>query len=165
MTAISRPGRCAPPSADAVALEPDRRQRAGGETRSDAGSRGARTAGASDYRHLIALPGPTAGFAVSQLSARTGLRLSGRADLDSVDLLRHAIAALPANAGEIHLQLASLEFIDEAAARELVMLTARPTRPRLVLHYPPDVMIRLLRLRWPEARARFTISEGRPDST
>jgi hypothetical protein len=45
------------------------------------------------------------------------------------------------------------------------MLTARPNRPRLVLHYPPDVMLRLLRLRWPEARARFTISAGRPDST
>ena len=170
MTATYRPGpastarRSAQPPADAVALEPDRRHRAG-ETRSDAGSRGARTAGASDYRHLIALPGPTAGFAVSQLSARTGLRLSGRADLDSLDLLKHAIAALPADAGEIHLQLASLEFIDEAAARELVMLTARPTRPRLVLHYPPDVVLRLLRLRWPEARARFTISEGRPDGT
>ena len=102
-----------------------------------AARRGARTAGAPDYRHLIALPGPTAGFAVSQLSARTGLRLSGRADVDRVDLLRHAIAALPADADEIHLQLASLEFIDEAAARELVMLTARPARPRLVLHYPP----------------------------
>ncbi|HEX3957444.1 MAG TPA: STAS domain-containing protein [Trebonia sp.] len=109
-----------------------------------------------------ALPGPTAGFAVSQLSARTGLRLSGRADLDTVDLLKHMIAALPADVGEIHLQLASLEFIDEATARELVMLTDRPTRPRLVLHYPPDVM---LRLHWPEARERFTISAGRPDST
>jgi hypothetical protein len=112
-----------------------------------------------------ARPGPTAGFAVSQLSARTGLRLSGRADLDTVDQLRHAIAALPVDAGEIHLQLASLEFIDEAAARELVVLTARPTRPRLVLHYPPPVMLSLLRLRWPEARAQFTISEARPDST
>jgi hypothetical protein len=112
-----------------------------------------------------ALPGPTAGFAVSQLSARTGLRLSGRADVDTVDLLKHMIAALPADVGEIHLQLASLEFIDEAAARELVMLTDRPTRPRLVLHYPPDVMLRLLRLHWPEARERFTISAGRPDST
>jgi hypothetical protein len=109
------------------------------------------------------VPGPTAGFAVSRLSARTGLRLSGRADLDTVGLLKHAIAALPVDAGEIHLQLASLEFIDEAPVRELVMLAARPTRPRLVLHYPPPVMLRLLRLRWPEARARFTISAARPD--
>lgn len=110
-------------------------------------------------------PGPTAGFAVRELSARTGLRLAGWADLSTVNLLKHAIAALPADAGEIHLQLASLEFIDEAATRELVMLTARSTRPRLVLHYPPDVMLRLLRLHWPEARARFIISTGRPDGT
>ena len=103
-------------------------------------------------------------MAVRQLSARTGLRLSGRADLDTVDLLKHAIAALPADADEIHLQLASLEFVDEAAARELVLLTARPSRPRLVLHYPPPVLLRLLRLFWPEARPRFTISAGRPDS-
>ena len=41
-------------------------------------------------------PGLKAGFAVSELSARTGLRLSGRADLSTVDLLKHAIAALPA---------------------------------------------------------------------
>ena len=45
------------------------------------------------------------------------------------------------------------------------MLTARPARPRLVLHYPPDVMLRLLRLHWPEARPRVTISAGRPDGT
>jgi hypothetical protein len=169
MTAIFHPGPAArgsaPPSADAVALERDLRQRVGGVTRSDAGRRGAHSAGTLDYRHLIALPGPTAGFAVSQLSARTGLRLSGRADLDTVDLLKHAIAALPADAGEIHLQLASLEFIDEAAARELVMLTGRPNQPRMVLHYPPPVMLSLLRLHWPEARPRFTISAGRPDST
>ena len=123
-----------------------------------------RSLGPSNFRHLIDLPGPTAGFAVSQLSARTGLRLSGRADLDTVDLLKHAIAALPADADEIHLQLASLEFVDEAAARELVLLTARPSRPRLVLHYPPPVLLRLLRLFWPEARPRFTIGAGRPDS-
>jgi hypothetical protein len=120
---------------------------------------------ASEYRRLVALPGPTAGFAVSQLSARTGLRLSGRADLDTVDLLKHAIEALLLDVGEIHLQLASLEYIDEAAARELVALTDRPTRPRLFLHYPPLVLLRLLRLRWPEARPRFTISASRPDGT
>ncbi len=72
---------------------------------------------------------------------------------------------MPADAGEIHLQLASLEFVDEAAARELVMLTARPSRPRLVLHYPPPVLLRLLRLFWPEARARIDIGAARPDST
>ena len=110
------------------------------------------------------LPNP-AGFVISQLSARTGLRLSGEADRSCLDLLRQAAAALPCDAGEIHLQLASLEFIDVAAARELVVLTSRPARPRLVLHYPPPVMLRLLRLCWPEARARIAIGAARPDST
>ncbi len=108
------------------------------------------------------LPVSRAGFAVSPLSARTGLRLSGQADLCVVDLLQQAIAALPPGTGEIHLQLASLEYIDVAAARELVMLTTRPPRPRLVLHYPPPVMLRLLLLCWPEARARIDIGAASP---
>jgi hypothetical protein len=45
------------------------------------------------------------------------------------------------------------------------MLTASPARARLVLHYPPPVMLRLLRLCWPEARARIAIVAARPDST
>jgi hypothetical protein len=112
--------------------------------------------------HPIGLPCLEAGLAVSQLAARTGLRLSGQADLCAIDLLKQAIAGLPPGADEIHLQLASLEFIDVAAARELVMLTTRPSRPRLVLHYPPPV---LLRLCWPEVRARISIGAARPDGT
>jgi len=111
------------------------------------------------------LPGAAGGLSVSQLEGRTGLRLSGQVDLCTVGILQQAIAALPADAAEIHLQLASLEYIDVAAARELVMLTRRPARPRLVLHYPPPVVLRLLRLCWPEARAQIDIAAARPDST
>ena len=99
------------------------------------------------------------------LAARMGLRLSGQADLCTAEILGQAIAALPPEADEIHLQLATLEYIDVAAARELVVLTSRPARPRLVLHYPPPVMLRLLRQCWPEARARIAIGAARPDST
>jgi hypothetical protein len=113
----------------------------------------------------LALPVSRAGFAVSPLSARTGLRLSGQADLCTVDLLQQAIAALPPGADEIHLQLACLEYIDVAATRELVALAVRPPCPRLVLHYPPPVLLRLLQLCWPEARARVDIGTTRPDST
>lgn len=74
---------------------------------------------------------------VRQLTACTGLRPSGQADLRALGLLRRAIAALPPDVGEIHLQLASLEYIDVAATRELVMLTTRPSRSHPVLHYPP----------------------------
>jgi hypothetical protein len=111
------------------------------------------------------LPGAAGGFSVSQLAGRTGLCLSGQADLRTAGVLTQAIAALPADAAEIHLQLASLEYIDVAAARELVGLTRRPARPRLVLHYPPAIMLRLLRLCWPEIRAQIDIAAARPDST
>lgn len=98
-----------------------------------------------------ALPISRAGFAVSPLSARTGLRLSGKADLCTVGLLHQAIAALPSGTDEIHLQLASLEYIDVAATRELVMLPARlPAAPGPAL--PPPALLRLLQLCWPEAR-------------
>jgi STAS domain len=113
-----------------------------------------------------ALPPRSApGLTVSQLTGRTGLRLSGEADLCTADLLKQAIAALPPDAAEIHLQLASLEFIDVAAARELVMLTSRPARPHLVLHYPPPGLLTILRLCWPEARARLSIGGARPEET
>jgi hypothetical protein len=117
------------------------------------------------FDRAIGLSGAGTGFAVSQLGGRTGLRLSGQADLCTVDLLKQSIAALPPDADEIHLQLASLEFIDLAAARELVMLTIRPSPPHLVLHDPPPVLLRLLRLCWPEARTRINIGTARPDGT
>ena len=110
-------------------------------------------------------PGAAAGLAVSRLDGRTGLCLAGEADLCTASVLKQAIAALPPDAAEIHLQLAGLEFIDVAAARELVMLASRPARPRLVLHYPPPVMLRVLALCWPEARSRFSIGNARPDGT
>lgn len=117
------------------------------------------TAPSQPIRPLV--PAPRLG--VSQLAARTGLRLSGQADLRTLGILRQATADLPQDAREIHLQLASLEFIDVAATRELVRLTSRPGRPLLILHYPPPVMLRLLRLCWLEARARLTVGAAHPD--
>jgi hypothetical protein len=60
-----------------------------------------------------------------------GLRLPGEADLRNVDLLKQAIAALPIDANEIHLQLASLEYIDIAAGRK--QSRCRPARARRCL--------------------------------
>ena len=94
--------------------------------------------------------------------------LPANAEGHAVDLgSENAIAALFAGLGGFdhlvytageNLQLASLEFIDVAATRELVGLTSRPPWPRLVLHHPPAVLLEVLRLCWPEARARLTIS-------
>jgi hypothetical protein len=88
----------------------------------------------------------TAGAVVSVAAVAAIASYEHAYALVALDLLRWAIAALPRDAGEIHLQLASLEYIDVTATRELVMLTTRPSRPRPVLHYPPLVMLRLLQL-------------------
>jgi hypothetical protein len=74
---------------------------------------------------------------ITLLEGRTGLRLTGEADLCAVPALRRAVTALPPVAREILLQLAGLEFIDVAAARLLVILTERPGPPDVILHYPP----------------------------
>lgn len=106
---------------------------------------------------------PVGWLTITPLDGRTGLRLTGEADALTLPALRRAAAALPPDAREIHLQLASLEFIDVGAARFLVSLTERPSQPELVLHYPPPSLIRLIRLLWPAALARCSVHSARSD--
>lgn len=94
---------------------------------------------------------------VFPLAGRVGFRLTGEADVHTVEILRRATAELPPEAREIHLQLASLEFIDVAAARQLVALAERPARPRIILHYPPPILLWLIRLVWPGSLDRFSV--------
>lgn len=94
---------------------------------------------------------------ITPLDGRTGLRLAGEADLWSVPALRRAVEALPADARHIHLQLAGLEFIDVAAARFLITLTERPGQPDVILHSPPPLLIRLIRLLRPDGLAPFSV--------
>jgi hypothetical protein len=95
---------------------------------------------------------------ISPLTGSTGLRLTGEADVHTAEALRRALAELvPADAAEIHLQLASLEFIDVVAVRHLAALTQRPARPRVIVHYPPPSMLLLLQLLWPGSFDRLRI--------
>jgi hypothetical protein len=98
---------------------------------------------------------------VSPLAGRAGLRLDGEADMTSQDELQKALAALPPGVAEIHFELARLKFIDVAAARTLIARTLHPPHPRLILHYPPPSLQRLIHLLWPEPNAQFDLS---PDS-
>ncbi len=69
------------------------------------------------------------GSTVSALADHVGLRLDGEADLSNQDEIRQALAALPPDATEIHFELAGLEFIDVAAARQLIApRSSLPTR-------------------------------------
>lgn len=96
---------------------------------------------------------------VSLLERRTGLCLRGKADVLGVDALREAIAALPPDAGEVHLELAELSFIDACSTRELIALVRRPARPRLILHRPPHSLTLLISLLWPDCR-QIPVSSG-----
>jgi ABC-type transporter Mla MlaB component len=114
---------------------------------------------------LLAAPGPGLDadwLSVTLLAGPVGLRLSGEADWHTVGILQRAIAELPPEADEIHLQLASLEFIDVAAARQLVTLTERPAQSRVILHQPPDVLMWLISLLWPDSLIRFFVRGARP---
>ena len=100
---------------------------------------------------------------VSPLMGCTGLRLTGEADMHTAEILSRALRELPPDVREIHLQLASLEFIDVAAARHLAALAERPARPTVILHYSPPSLIFLLGLLWPGSLDRCRICGKRAD--
>jgi hypothetical protein len=96
---------------------------------------------------------------VTLLENRVGLCLRGEADMQNVDDLREAIAALPGDVAEVHLELAELSFIDVRSTRELITLACRPARPVLILHQPPRGLTRLICLLWPDC-CRISASFG-----
>ena len=97
---------------------------------------------------------------VRPLAGRAGLRLEGEADLTVQPQIRAALAALLPTA-KIHLDLTGLDFIDIAAARELIAVTQQPLHSRLILHDPPPALLRLICLLWPEANVEFDLSPGK----
>ena len=78
------------------------------------------------------------------------------------DRFEHVLTTLCTNArGDVHLDLAELtsfddsDPVDTAAVAALVRAAELLTAPaRLVLHNPPDAVIRLLELTWPDHEAR-----------
>jgi hypothetical protein len=85
----------------------------------------------------------------------------GEADISTVDALRRGIAVLPPGPGTIHLHLIALDFMDVRAAGELIALTRLPSRPLLILHYPPIALPRIITLLWPEAWSQIRIDGQR----
>jgi STAS domain/Hemerythrin HHE cation binding domain len=90
-------------------------------------------------------------LAIRPLPDRTGLILAGEADLTVQDALHAALAALPAGAGDIHLDLAGLRFIDVACTRELIAAARRHPAARVVIHDPPAALLRITSLLFPDA--------------
>ena len=93
-------------------------------------------------------PADGTGLTVTLVDSQVGLRLHGEAEMRRFSTLREAIAALPADADEVHLELAKPNFIDVRSTRELIAL-ARPAPPRLSLHQCPFSLTRPISLLWP----------------
>lgn len=103
-------------------------------------------------------PRPRLGLlAIRPLPDQTGLIIAGEADLTVKDMLRAALAALPADGtADIHLDLAGLRFIDAACTRELIAVASCHPAARVVIHHPPAALLRITALLYPDVSIDFT---------
>jgi STAS domain len=110
-------------------------------------------------------PSPGTGpLTIRPLQGRAGLMLAGEADITTLDALRAALAALPADGtGDIHLDLTGLRFIDLSCTRELIAITGRHPAVRLIAHDPPACLLRITALIYPQAKITF-MARSRPDT-
>jgi anti-anti-sigma regulatory factor len=100
-------------------------------------------------------------LAIHPLHDRTGLTLAGEADCAARDRLHTALTTLPADsAGDIHLDLTGLGFIDLCCTRELVAITERHPAARLIVYRPPATLRRIIALLYPEAKIEFIATSG-----
>ncbi len=86
---------------------------------------------------------------ISPLTGRVGLRLDGEVDLSTVRSLKLALAGLSTMDGDVQLELSGLRFIDLSGAAVLTGFAAGLGGDRrLLLHDPPLVLRRMIRLLW-----------------
>ncbi|MGH3796284.1 MAG: MEDS domain-containing protein [Pseudonocardiaceae bacterium] len=84
---------------------------------------------------------------ISPLAGLPGLRLAGEIDLSTRDLLIAALDTVPNGAGDLHLELSDLTFIDNGGV-QVILRAAERLGPgsRMVLYRPPRLMTMALRL-------------------
>ncbi|MFE7743530.1 STAS domain-containing protein [Nocardia sp. NPDC057455] len=89
-------------------------------------------------------------FRTSRTNSPSGLRCAGTVDFTTRDAWRSALAELAATGRDVHLDLSELTFIDVHGTTMLVeAATHAPQAPRIVLHRPPPMMLRILGVFWP----------------
>ncbi|WP_084467097.1 STAS domain-containing protein [Nocardia arthritidis] len=89
-------------------------------------------------------------FRTSRTSSPSGLRCAGAVDFTTRAAWRSALAELTAAKRDAHLDLSELTFIDVHGTSILVEAASRtPQAPRIVLHQPPPMMLRILAVFWP----------------
>lgn len=115
--------------------------------------------GLAMHDRLLPRPAHPGVLTIRPLRGRTGLALIGEADFTARDTLHAAAAALPVDgAGDIHLDLTGLRFIDVCCTRELMAVTDRHPAVRLIVHHPPNSLLRIIALLYPRADVEFTQS-------
>ena len=94
----------------------------------------------------------------SPLPGWTGLRIVGEVDVNNHDQFRRALAPVFASGIiAVHLDVSGLRFIDDAGARELIVLMKSHPHLRLILHNPPESLRRIVTEVWPSVDIEIRI--------
>jgi anti-anti-sigma regulatory factor len=92
------------------------------------------------------------------------LFVAGEIDEYSYKSLIRTLASLARDPGEIHIDLADLEYCDVAGLRAFVVLAAAPCRdpagPRVVLHHVPPRLVNVLHILGGDTTSGLTLAEG-----
>jgi anti-anti-sigma factor len=97
---------------------------------------------------------------VDYSDGQVGLRVAGEVDLSSHRVWEQALQRVLARSGDMHLDLAGLQFIDARSTAALVRVAGMLTDgQRLVLHHPPPSLRRVLQTLWPAGVPAILIHE------
>ena len=92
------------------------------------------------------------------------LAVAGEIDEYSYKSLIRALASVAREPGEIHIDLADVEYCDVAGLRAFVVLAAAPCRdqagPRVVLHQVPPHLLNVLHILGWDTTTGLTLAEG-----
>jgi anti-anti-sigma factor len=101
---------------------------------------------------------------ITRLGDEPWLAVAGEIDEYSYKSLIRTLASVARDPGEIHIDLADVEYCDVAGLRAFVVLAAAPCRdhagPRVVLHQVPPHLVNVLHILGWDTTSGLTIAEG-----
>jgi anti-anti-sigma regulatory factor len=104
---------------------------------------------------------------ITRLGDQPWLVVEGEIDEYSYKGLIRVLASVARDPGEIHIDLADVEYCDVAGLRAFVVLAAAPCRghggARVVLHQVPSHLVTVLHILGWDATSGLTIAEGPAD--
>ena len=114
--------------------------------------------------HLVSDDGE---LRITRLGDEPWLVVAGEIDEYSYKSLIRALASVARDPGEIHIDLADVEYCDVAGLRAFVVLAAAPCRGhggvRVVLHKVPSHLVNVLHILGWDATSGLTIAEEPAD--